>query len=94
MQARTHGFRHLKFFPAEAMGGRKALSGVAGPLSDVFFCPTGGIREDTLAAYLELPNVLCVGGSWLASDSDIEKGAWGDITERARRIGQARTSRQ
>lgn len=93
MRARSLGFRHLKFFPAEAMGGRAALNGFAGPFGDVLFCPTGGIREDTLASYLELPNVLCVGGSWLASDADIDKGEWSDITERARRVSQGRPSR-
>ncbi len=92
MQARSHGFRHLKFFPAEAAGGRAALSGFAGPFGDVFFCPTGGIREDTLAAYLKVTNVMCVGGSWLASDADMEKGAWSDITERARRVSDGRPS--
>lgn len=90
MRARAHGFRHLKFFPAEAMGGRAAVSGFAGPFRDVLFCPTGGIREDTLGDYLKLPNVMCVGGSWLASGADIEQGAWSTITERARRAGQGR----
>ncbi len=90
MQARALGFRYLKFFPAEAMGGRATLSGFGGPFRDVLFCPTGGIREDTLAAYLKLPNVLCAGGSWMASDEDIANGAWSAISERARRVSQAR----
>jgi 2-dehydro-3-deoxyphosphogluconate aldolase / (4S)-4-hydroxy-2-oxoglutarate aldolase len=94
MNARALGFRHLKFFPAEAMGGRAALGGFGGPFRDVLFCPTGGIREDTLAAYLKLPNVLCAGGSWMAPDDDIASGAWSAITERARRVSQARASRQ
>lgn len=89
MRARALGFRYLKFFPAEAMGGRASLGGFAGPFRDVFFCPTGGIREDMLADYLGLPNVLCVGGSWLASETDIEKGAWSAITERARRANRS-----
>lgn len=93
MRARALGFHHLKFFPAEAMGGRATLSGFGGPFRDVFFCPTGGIREDTLGDYLALPNVLCVGGSWLASDADLEKAAWRDITQRARRISQRTPSR-
>ena len=72
------------------MGGRAALSGFGGPFRDVLFCPTGGIGEDTLAAYLELPNVLCAGGSWMAPDKDVANGAWGAITERARRVSRAR----
>lgn len=92
MQARAHGFRHLKFFPAEAMGGRAALSGFAGPFRDVRFCPTGGIGEATLPAYLELPNVLCAGGSWMVPDGDIADGAWDAITERARRACRAAKS--
>ncbi|MBK8907745.1 MAG: bifunctional 4-hydroxy-2-oxoglutarate aldolase/2-dehydro-3-deoxy-phosphogluconate aldolase [Rhodospirillales bacterium] len=94
MQARACGFRHLKFFPAEAMGGRAALSGFAGPFRDVLFCPTGGIGEDTLNAYLSLPNVLCVGGSWLASDRDVADGAWTKITASARRVSERRPSQQ
>jgi len=90
MRARALGFRHLKFFPAEAMGGRAALSGFGGPFRDVLFCPTGGIGEDTLAAYLELPNVLCAGGSWMAPDKDVANRAWGAITEQARRVSRAR----
>ena len=74
----------------KAMGGRAALSGFGGPFRDVLFCPTGGIREDTLAAYLELPNVLCAGGSWMAPDEDIAKGAWSAIAERARRVSRPR----
>lgn len=85
MNARALGYRHLKFFPAEAMGGTTALGSFAGPFPDVWFCPTGGIREETLQEYLHLPNVLCVGGSWLATRQEIENGAWSVITERALR---------
>jgi len=88
MRARALGFRHLKFFPAEAIGGRAALSAFAGPFGDVLFCPTGGIREDTLAEYLKLPNVLCAGGSWMAPYVDIANGAWSAIAERARRVSR------
>jgi 2-dehydro-3-deoxyphosphogluconate aldolase / (4S)-4-hydroxy-2-oxoglutarate aldolase len=94
MRARALGFRHLKFFPAEAMGGRAALNGFGGPFRDVLFCPTGGIREDTLADYLKLPNVVCAGGSWMAPDEDIANGAWSAIAERARRVCQALPARQ
>lgn len=85
MEARAHGFRRLKFFPAEAAGGRAMLRGFAGPFPDVAFCPTGGVDEGNLAEYLALPNVVCVGGSWLAGDSDMAGGRWDEITGRAER---------
>jgi 2-dehydro-3-deoxyphosphogluconate aldolase / (4S)-4-hydroxy-2-oxoglutarate aldolase len=85
MEARALGYRHLKFFPAEAMGGTATLGSFAGPFPDVWFCPTGGIREEMLEAYLRVPNVLCVGGSWFATAGEIEIGAWTAITERALR---------
>jgi 2-dehydro-3-deoxyphosphogluconate aldolase/(4S)-4-hydroxy-2-oxoglutarate aldolase len=64
---RDLGFTELKFFPAEASGGPGWLSAVYGPLPDLRFCPTGGITEERAPAYLALPNVPCVGGSWLSS---------------------------
>lgn len=85
MAARAHGFTRLKFFPAGAAGGRAMLRGFAGPFADVAFCPTGGVGEDNLADYLALANVVCVGGSWLASAAEIGAGRWGEITARARR---------
>ncbi|MCW5700166.1 MAG: bifunctional 4-hydroxy-2-oxoglutarate aldolase/2-dehydro-3-deoxy-phosphogluconate aldolase [Rhodospirillales bacterium] len=88
MQARAYGFRHLKFFPADAMGGRAAIDSFAGPFRDVLFCPTGGICEDTLDEYLKRPNVVCAGGSWMAPDTDVNDGAWNAIAERARRISE------
>ena len=60
-----HGFRALKFFPAEAAGGAKMLSSLAGPLGDLRFCPTGGIDAAKAPGYLALKNVVCVGGSWM-----------------------------
>lgn len=59
------GFRALKLFPAEAAGGVKLLASLAGPLPDLRFCPTGGIDLAKAPAYLALPNVPCVGGSWM-----------------------------
>ena len=55
----------LKFFPAEQFGGRKALATYSQVFTNIQFCPTGGITEDTYTSYLELPNVSCVGGSWM-----------------------------
>ena len=60
----------FKFFPAEAAGGLKALSALAGPFGEVRFCPTGGIRVDTAVSWLAHPSVLCVGGSWIVAPGD------------------------
>lgn len=83
MQARHLGFTALKLFPAEVAGGIAALRSFAGPFPDIRFCPTGGIGPDTMAAYLALPNVICVGGSWLAPEGDLEGHAWDVIRARA-----------
>jgi 2-dehydro-3-deoxyphosphogluconate aldolase/(4S)-4-hydroxy-2-oxoglutarate aldolase len=64
------GLDRFKFFPAEAAGGLKALSALAGPFGAVRFCPTGGIREDSAASWLAHPSVLCVGGSWIVAPGD------------------------
>lgn len=61
------GYNVLKFFPAEQFGGRKALATYSQVFTGVQFCPTGGITADTYASYLELPNVICVGGSWMVT---------------------------
>ena len=65
MVLRELGFRSLKFFPAEAAGGARALASFAAPLPDLRFCPTGGIDLKKAPDYLALPNVACVGGSWM-----------------------------
>jgi 2-dehydro-3-deoxyphosphogluconate aldolase/(4S)-4-hydroxy-2-oxoglutarate aldolase len=59
------GLTHFKFFPAEAAGGLKLLRALCGPFKDALFCPTGGVTQESASQWLELPNVLCVGGSWL-----------------------------
>lgn len=59
------GFTHFKFFPAESIGGVSALKALAGPFAQCKFCPTGGITAERAAAWFTLPQVLCVGGSWL-----------------------------
>ena len=78
-----HGVTEMKFFPATAAGGTRFLAAVAGPLPRVRFCPTGGIRPDTAADYLALPNVGCVGGSWLAPKDAIASGDWARVTRLA-----------
>ena len=67
MKLRSRGYRYLKLFPAEAVGGRVLLKSLSGPLPDLIFCPTGGITADTSKDYLKLSNVTCVGGSWMTT---------------------------
>ena len=65
MTAAERGYSFLKFFPAEALGGAPVLKAFASPLPDITFCPTGGIDPAKAKIYLGLPNVICVGGSWI-----------------------------
>lgn len=85
MTANAAGFKALKFFPAEAAGGVAYLKSLAGPLPDIIFCPTGGISADAAPSYLALPNVACVGGSWMAPKSAIEQQSWEVIEANTRR---------
>ncbi|MEX2034921.1 MAG: bifunctional 4-hydroxy-2-oxoglutarate aldolase/2-dehydro-3-deoxy-phosphogluconate aldolase [Xanthobacteraceae bacterium] len=78
------GFPVLKFFPAEPSGGVRWLKAVAEPLPAIRFCPTGGINGDNAASYLALPNVIAVGGSWVAPAQAIAAGDFAGIVERAR----------
>jgi 2-dehydro-3-deoxyphosphogluconate aldolase/(4S)-4-hydroxy-2-oxoglutarate aldolase len=77
---RELGFRQLKFFPAEACGGPAFLSAARGPLPDLKFCPTGGITVERAPDYLALPNVGCVGGSWLTPPQLVAAQDWAAIT--------------
>lgn len=83
MKLLERGYDVLKFFPAEASGGVAALKGIGGPLPQISFCPTGGVNPENAADYLALPNVLCAGGSWVASSALVREGRWADITARA-----------
>jgi 2-dehydro-3-deoxyphosphogluconate aldolase/(4S)-4-hydroxy-2-oxoglutarate aldolase len=83
MQAMQHGFGTVKFFPANTAGGQAALRGLAGPFPGARFCPTGGIGDDNVAAWLALPNVVAVGGSWLTPAAELRAGQWSMITRRA-----------
>lgn len=78
------GFPVLKFFPAEPSGGIRWLKAVAEPLPDIRFCPTGGVNADNAVSYLEQPNVIAVGGSWVAPPQAIAAGDFAGITARAR----------
>jgi 2-dehydro-3-deoxyphosphogluconate aldolase / (4S)-4-hydroxy-2-oxoglutarate aldolase len=84
MTGLERGYDHFKFFPAEAAGGVKMLQAFAGPFPRVTFCPTGGIAADNFLKYLGLPNVACVGGSWVAPQEAIAAGDWSRITALAR----------
>lgn len=84
MAAADAGLRTLKLFPAEAAGGRALLRALAEPLPELRFCPTGGIDGRSFRDYLALPNVLCVGGSWVAPRALVEARDWDAITTLAR----------
>ncbi len=84
MLALEHGFDRLKFFPAETSGGPAAIKALGAPFAGVRFCPTGGIGLQNAAAYLALPNVACVGGSWLAPADALAAQDWGRIEALAR----------
>jgi 2-dehydro-3-deoxyphosphogluconate aldolase/(4S)-4-hydroxy-2-oxoglutarate aldolase len=73
-----------KLFPAEAVGGVATLRALAGPFPDVRFCPTGGIDLERAPAYLALPNVACVGGSWMLPRDAVRSGDWATVTRLAR----------
>lgn len=83
MRMLERGYEVAKFFPAEANGGAPALKSFAGPLPQVSFCPTGGVTPRNAPDYLKLPNVLCVGGSWVAEASLLKEGRWDEVTRLA-----------
>lgn len=80
MMAQEAGLRELKFFPAMQAGGPAMLKAWSGPFGDVRFCPTGGVSAANAVDFLALPNVICVGGSWLTPADAVEQGDWGRIT--------------
>ena len=83
MAAQADGWNELKFFPAVQAGGLDMLKAWKGPFGDVRFCPTGGISTANAAQFLALPNVVCVGGSWLVPADALEQGDWARITQLA-----------
>src|SRR3954469_6133585 len=88
----ARGFKVLKFFPAEASGGIAWLKSVAAPLPELKFCPTGGIDAKNIAAYLACPNVLAVGGSWVAPKDAVASGDFARITLLALKASASRAS--
>ena len=77
------GFRLLKFFPADTAGGTAWLKAIAAPLPEIQFCPTGGINQENTPNYLSLPNVVCIGGSWVAPRTAVAAGRWAEIEKLA-----------
>ncbi|MFF8522556.1 bifunctional 4-hydroxy-2-oxoglutarate aldolase/2-dehydro-3-deoxy-phosphogluconate aldolase [Streptomyces werraensis] len=84
------GVREMKFFPARAAGGTAYLKSLAGPLPQARFCPTGGIGPDTAPEYLALPNVGCVGGSWMLPEDAVAARDWDRVERLARQAAALR----
>jgi 2-dehydro-3-deoxyphosphogluconate aldolase / (4S)-4-hydroxy-2-oxoglutarate aldolase len=89
MMAAELGLTFLKFFPAEAIGGATALKALGAPLPHIRFCPTGGIDAAKASTYLALPNVVCIGGSWMASPDAIRAQDWETVTRLASEASSA-----
>lgn len=83
LMALEFGYRSLKLFPANGAASVKMLKSFKGPFTGIRFCPTGGINADNLLNFLHLPNVACVGGTWIAPDNLIRARAWDQITQLA-----------
>jgi len=90
MRALERGYEMLKFFPAEQAGGAPFLKSLASPLPQISFCPTGGVSPANALDYLKLPNVTCVGGSWVVGGDAVEKGDWDQVEELARLASRLR----
>jgi 2-dehydro-3-deoxyphosphogluconate aldolase/(4S)-4-hydroxy-2-oxoglutarate aldolase len=84
MMAQEDGFTQLKFFPAMQAGGPAMLKAWSGPFFDVKFCPTGGVTLQNAPEFLALPNVVCVGGSWIVPADAMHRGEWDKITQLAK----------
>lgn len=80
MALREEGYEVMKFFPAEQAGGAPYLKSLSSPLAGTLFCPTGGVSLTNARDYLSLPNVVCVGGSWVAPKELVAAGNWAGIT--------------
>ena len=88
MMAQEEGYNELKFFPAMQAGGPSMLKAWSGPFFDVKFCPTGGVTPHNANDFLSLPNVACVGGSWLVPADALAQGDWARIEALAREASQ------
>lgn len=92
MQLLSHGITSMKFFPAEAAGGVPMLKAIGAPLPQALFCPTGGITPANAKDYLALPNVACVGGSWMVKKELVQAQRWDDIRALAQAAALLRIS--
>ena len=81
--ALEYGYRSLKLFPANGSTSVKMLKSFKGPFTGIRFCPTGGVTPDNLLSFLRLPNVACVGGTWIAPSNLVRARAWDQITQLA-----------
>jgi 2-dehydro-3-deoxyphosphogluconate aldolase/(4S)-4-hydroxy-2-oxoglutarate aldolase len=90
MKLASHGFKFLKFFPAEAAGGAPMLKSIGGPLPQVTFCPTGGITLESAPKYLALNNVICVGGTWMLDKQLIANKDWQAIEALAKQASEVK----
>jgi 2-dehydro-3-deoxyphosphogluconate aldolase/(4S)-4-hydroxy-2-oxoglutarate aldolase len=88
MRLLERGYGFQKFFPAEASGGIAALKGIGGPLPQIRFCPTGGVSPANAEAYLSLPNIVCVGGSWITPADLVKRQDWDAIEENAKQASR------
>lgn len=89
MRAHEQGFNALKLFPAQQAGGIGMLKAMRGPLPEVNFCPTGGIGADNFIDFLKLPNVACVGGSWVCPANAVQNQDWAQVTQLAADVRSA-----
>lgn len=92
MQLLTHGIAAMKFFPAEAAGGIAMLKAIGAPLPQALFCPTGGITPQNAGDYLALPNVACVGGSWMVTKALVDAQRWDEVRALARAAAALKTN--
>ncbi len=90
MRGLDAGLDHFKFFPAEQAGGVAMLKAFGGPFANCRFCPTGGVTAESAPSYLAMPNVLCVGGTWVAPADLVIAGAWDEILARAQEAAALR----
>ena len=93
MELIARGYRYAKFFPAEPAGGAPYLKALSSPLPQLQFCPTGGVTLDSAPDYLALPNVVCVGGSWMLRADRIAAKDWAAITAASQRAAQLQPAR-
>ena len=94
MTAFEAGFSALKFFPAEPAGGAAYIKSLASPLPDIIFCPTGGIGPERAPDYFALPNVACVGGTWIATKAMLAKGDWTGVEANAARAAALKPAKR